>query len=253
MSEKPFYTRVALTGVGLIMFMGLLVVLATLVLSPDDVIFGLIVVIVPLVIGAVIYFLHPWGYILGILGGLFGLMVSSDGADLNFTTPQSFFDFGFVLFILIGAILILTGSVVGLISHFRGQTSTTGPAMLSTAVKGLVGVAFALGVISAILTVAGLGGVSDAEKAEASATLEAKDTEFSTDTLTASTSGTKILLKNSDPVLHTFTVEGLDIDVKMYPGAEQLYEIKGAKAGTYGYYCAVSGHKEDMNGAITVR
>jgi uncharacterized cupredoxin-like copper-binding protein len=62
----------------------------------------------------------------------------------------------------------------------------------------------------------------------------------------------KIVAKNSDPYIHTFTVEDLDMDVKLGPGSEKLILIERPVAGTYEFICAITGH-ESMKGTLTIR
>jgi uncharacterized cupredoxin-like copper-binding protein len=251
--EKPYYTRVALVGIGMYVFFAAIILVAVLVFEPSEVAFPLILAAVALIMGAFVYFLRPWGQIVGVLGGLFGLLFSSDGFDINLTSPQSFFDFAFTLCVLAGAVFILFGSAAGLVQHFRHATSTSGPAGVTRSVQGIVGLVVVLSIISAILTVTGTGGLSAAEK-EGAQTITAKKTKFDTDSLTASSSSTtKIVLDNDDPFLHTFTIDDLDIDVKMNPGAEKLVELKSPKAGTYEFYCRIAGHKDDIKGTLTVQ
>lgn len=116
--SKPYYARVALVGIGMYVFFAAIILVAVLVFEPSEVAFPLILAAVALIIGALIYFLRPWGLIVGVLGGLFGLLFSSDDIDINLTSPQSFFDFAFALFALVGAPLILFGSMPASSSTF---------------------------------------------------------------------------------------------------------------------------------------
>jgi heme/copper-type cytochrome/quinol oxidase subunit 2 len=120
------------------------------------------------------------------------------------------------------------------------------------ALKGLVGVIAVLSVVSIVLTAAAIGDLSAAEK-EGATVIVAEDTEWDKDTLTASAnSTTKIVVDNKDVVAHTFTVDELDLDVKVGPAAETLVELNSPRAGEYRFYCKVVGH-EDMEGTLTVR
>jgi plastocyanin len=119
-----------------------------------------------------------------------------------------------------------------------------------TGITVVLGVIAALMVSSAILTVVNLGDVSASEK-EGAVEVKAKDTEWEPTEITASPTG-KIVLDNADPILHTFTIDQLDIDVKMGPGKETLYTLKSVPAGEYAFRCKVVGH-EDMDGVLTVR
>lgn len=54
-------------------------------------------------------------------------------------------------------------------------------------------------------------------------------------------SGGAVLVDNRDPVRHTFTVEGSDLDVLVEPGVQRRIPIDLAP-GTYDLVCAVPGH-----------
>jgi len=148
-----------------------------------------------------------------------------------------------------GAILLLVGSATGLVQHFRHVTSEGNPTVVM-AIKGVLGAVAALLVVSAALTVANLGNAS-AEDKQGGVFVEMKHTEF--EPVEASTSGTgKLVIENNDPILHTFTIEALDIDVKVGPGSFETYTLESVPAGEYVFYCRVSGH-EAMDGVLTVR
>ena len=249
-TAKPFYTRIALLGTGTFLLLALILLVAILIFSPSDAIFPIIIAVPALVIAALIYFIHPWGLIAAVLGGLFALLFASDGIDLSLTSPESFFDFIFPLFSLLTAFLLLLGGVGGLVQHFRKRASQEGPSVVSTIVKGALGLVVVLAVISAVLTLVSLGEVSASEK-EGATVLTSKDDEFLETSLTVSSTG-KILLNNRDPILHTFTIDALDIDVKMGPGREKVYELQSVPAGEYAFRCRVPGH-EDMDGILTIR
>jgi plastocyanin len=249
-AEKPFYTRIALLGTGVFLFLALIIFVAILILSPSDIVFPIVLAVPALVIAALVYFVHPWGLIAAILGGLVALLFTSEGIDLSITSPDAFFDFIFPVFGILTAVLLLGGGIGGLVQHFRKRTSQEGPAIVSNSVKAALGLVAVLVIISAALTAASLGDVSASEK-EGAVVLTAKDEEFLETALTASPAG-KILLKNRDPLLHTFTIDALDIDEKMGPGREKVFELESVPAGQYGFRCRVPGH-EDMSGILTVR
>ena len=137
--ERPFYTRVALLGIAMFLFVAAVITVPILILEPEAIVFPAIISVIALVVGALVFFVRPWGLIFGVLGGLFGLLFSSDGIDLTATTPQSFFDFLFPVVMLPGAVILLAGSVTGLVQHFRKMTSDGNPTVVM-ALKGVLGV-----------------------------------------------------------------------------------------------------------------
>ena len=251
--EKPYYSRAALVGIAMYLFIAAVILVAILIFEPSSAAFPIIIAVVASIVGALIYFLkQPWGSVFAVLGGAFGVLFGLDGVALALSSPQSFFDFAFTLFVLPGGILILVAGITGLVQHFKHSTSATGPAGVTLAIKGGLGVIVALAIISAVLTVASIGGLSAAEK-EGAETITAEEAKFDKDALTASASGTtKIVFKNDDPYLHTFTIDDLDVDLKVGPGSEKLAELNSPKAGTYEFYCRVAGH-ENMKGILTVQ
>jgi plastocyanin len=248
--QKPFYTRIALLGVACILTIAAIILVAILVFSPSDVAFPLIVGVVALVVGALISVIpHPWNLILAVIAGLLCLLFASDGLDLSLGSPQSFFDFAFPVFFFTGGVLLLIGGITGLVQHFRHQPSD-GNARLVTGIRAVFGVLVLILAVSAVLTVVNIGSASAADK-EGAALLKAKDDEYSTDTLSTSGNG-KVVIENKDPILHTFTIDDLDIDVKVGPGSHEVVKLDNVKAGEYFYHCRVSGH-ESMDGTLTVK
>ena len=253
LKEKPYYTRIALLGIAMYLFIEVVILIVTLIFEPSEWAYACIVGGIAGAIGAVIYFVRPWGLIVGVLGGLVGILFAIDGLGDNLSSPDSFLDFAYRPVIgLAAAIFVLGGSSAGLVQHFRGRTSTSGPANVTRAVKGVLGLVAVLSIFSAVLTVAGVNGVSAADK-QGATTITAHGTKYDTDSLIAPADGTtKFVFKNDDPIIHTFTIDALNIDVKVGPRSEKLFELKSPKPGTYEFYCRITGHKEQMHGTLTV-
>jgi plastocyanin len=148
--------------------------------------------------------------------------------------PASFFDFVPGLLVVPGVLIALVAGIASLRAGRHDATRTASPRE-RTAMVAIGGVLGALAVVSAVLSVAGRETVSDSEAAEADFVVDLKDFEF--DQATYETSGdVTVLVKNSDPFLHTFTVDELGIDVELNAGSEKLVTIP-AEAGTYVLYC----------------
>ncbi|MEO8469635.1 MAG: cupredoxin domain-containing protein [Chloroflexota bacterium] len=253
LTERPYYTRIALLGIGLYLLIEAVILIVTLLTEPSAWAYACIVGGIALALGAVIYFVRPWGLIVGVLGGLLMILFALDGLGENLSSPDSFLDFAYrPVFGLAAAVFVLGGSAAGLVQHFRGRTSMTGPAKVTMAVKGVLGLVVVLSIVSGVLTVAGIHSLSAVDKSGAT-TITAHVTKYDTDTLKASATGTtKIVFKNSDPIVHTFTVDALGIDVKVGPGSEKLIDLTPLKPGTYEFYCRISGHKDEMHGTLTI-
>src|SRR5260221_3216767 len=165
LNERPYYTRIALLGIAMYLLIEGVILVVNLILEPSEWTYAVIVGGIAGAIGAVIYFVRPWGLIVGVLGGLVGILFAIDGLVDNLSSPDSFFDFAYRPIIgLAAAIFVLGGSIAGLVQHVRRRTSTSGPANVTRAVKGVLGLVAFLSITSAVLTVASVHGVSAAEK-----------------------------------------------------------------------------------------
>ncbi len=185
LNEKPYYTRIALLGIAMYLFIEVVILIVTLIFEPSEWAYACIVGGIAAAVGAVIYFVHPWGLIVGVLFGLLGIAFAMDGLGDNLSSPDSFLDFAYRPVVgLAAAIFVLGGSSAGLVQHVRGRTSTSGPTSVTRAVEGVLGFVVILSVFSAVVTVAGVNGVSAADKLGAT-TITAQVTKYDTDSLTA--------------------------------------------------------------------
>jgi len=49
----------------------------------------------------------------------------------------------------------------------------------------------------------------------------------------------RLLIQNSDPLVHDFTLDELDLSVSIGPGSETLVDTSGLAPGTYDYFCSL--------------
>ena len=254
LKQRPYYTRIALLGVAMWLVIEAVILIVNLIFTPDWWLYAVVVGGIFGAIGAAIYFVRPWGLIVGVLGGLVAILFSTDGIGDNLSSPDSFFDFAYRPVIgLAATIFIVGGSVAGLVQHVRGRTSTSGPSSVTLAVKCVLGLVVVLSLVSAALTVTGVDRLSAADK-EGATTITASGLAFDTATLTAAADGaTKIVVRNDDMGVHTFTVAALGIDVKVGPRSENLIELTSPTPGTYEFHCRIKGHEDLMHGTLTVR
>jgi len=60
-------------------------------------------------------------------------------------------------------------------------------------------------------------------------------------------------IENDGTTFHTYTIEGLDEEVRLQSGESNSFEVKFDKPGTYGVLCTVPGHADrGMIGEIKV-
>lgn len=53
----------------------------------------------------------------------------------------------------------------------------------------------------------------------------------------------KLTITNSSGIPHTFTIDELQVDVRLSPGKTKTIEFTPNKAGDFSYYCTIPGHK----------
>lgn len=83
--------------------------------------------------------------------------------------------------------------------------------------------------------------------------VELGDDYFKPDVITIPNGkATTLILKNVGQREHTFTVEGLRIDVEVQPGKENTITVKPDKPGTYELICRYHS-KEGMVGKVIVK
>ena len=81
--------------------------------------------------------------------------------------------------------------------------------------------------------------------------ISARNVEFSTDDLNAVPGSQAVVVTNHDLFWHTFTIEELDVDVRVPTGGTRR-TVFDAPRGVYEYVCAIPGHESRMRGTLTV-
>ena len=152
-------------------------------------------------------------------------------------TFNSFFDTGLFIPAIVSLTVAGVAGVVGFLQHRRGTTryvSTAGERWVLWATTAMV---VGLMLVSGTLHLTSLESVSPDEKA-AAISVDIKDSAFKPAQLTVlAGKPAKFVIKNRDLTVHTFTIEGLGIDVKVLPGSEELIELSPPPAGAYVYSC----------------
>jgi plastocyanin len=167
--------------------------------------------------------------------------------------PGSFLDFVPGILLLPGVLLAIGGSITSLRSAKRGRASGPGERRAALTIVGALGV---LAALSLVLTVTSRETVDDEAAANADVVVDLKDFKFDEDAYEVAGGGT-VLVKNSDPFVHNFTIDALDIDVDLGPGSEKLVAIPD-EPGTYIVYCEPhtsdpdDPSEDDMGSEITV-
>lgn len=146
--------------------------------------------------------------------------------------PASFFDFVPGVLVLPGALLALAAGITSIRARRHQRLAGAGE---RRAVRIIVSAVALLAAVSAVLTVTGKDTLTDEQRESADVVVELSDFEFDEDAYDLS-AGDTILVRNNDPLLHTFTVDALDIDETLNPGSEVLVTLPEAP-GTYVLYC----------------
>ena len=176
--------------------------------------------------------------LLGIVALLFLL---TDGPFLipYLRVPASWTNFILACLALLGCVVIL----VAAIGAIRRRES------VGSAPRWVAGVAIALAVVS--VGVAAAAGVTYDQPSAKPGDLRmaARDIKFSRASLQASAGPISVFLTNEDTVLHTFTIDRLNVDLNI-PASAAARVTFAAPPGRYRYICTLH---SDMHGVLTVR
>lgn len=88
-----------------------------------------------------------------------------------------------------------------------------------------------------------------AEKTDIS--IVAENTSFSVDQITVAPGRISVHFSNDDFFWHTFTIDELDVDLKVPVGGERRVTFD-APAGKYRFYCRIPGHELRMKGRLLI-
>ena len=161
--------------------------------------------------------------------------------------PISALDAGPGLLGFVGVWTALIASVLGAIRRNAGREFTA-----RTQRKLVIGagVIVVLSLVSTVLTFTSQKTVGDVEATGTTTVVMENGDEFSPSELEA-TSGqpVKFLVRNDDPVGHTFTVEDYDVMEIVGPGSETVITFTPTKAGTVDIKCDFH---SDMTGKLVV-
>ena len=247
--ERAAHATTQTFGLGLVTAALLAVVILTFVLfDGEDVV--MFVILTAIAGGATFLtwrFDTQWARALGLVG----TVLSLGGFFLGFGLFQVFspIEFTLAMVYVLGVLLSLVTGIMAIVASARHKAGPSRREPLVPKVAlGLIGIA-------AVVSVAGFfvsrQTVSDAEAAGATE-IDMVKFEFSPETSTVPAS-TTILVKNSDPFTHDFTVDVLDISEPLGPGSEVLIDLSDAAPGTYEYVCTFhSDNGEGMVGTIVI-
>ena len=251
---RPFYSRLAVGG--LVTIVAMMVLLGIIQLASSDtsnLAFLVINIAIPLIVAGLIWRFGSWALVLGAIAGLLGTgLVYGPYLIESADSINSVFDFGVAIVTTVAALTALVGSIVAFVQIRIGKARVAATAVERIALRGIAVVVAVLVVVSGIFTVAARDTVEEAERTGAIEVLM-KATEFRTAELVATSGETlRLVLKNDDLYIHTFTIDEFGIDVTVGPRGEKALSLSSSNPGTFEYKCIIPGH-ESMTGTLTVR
>ena len=229
---RPRWTRLAALGLVLAALGPLLMFGAGIAWGVEGAAFFGIVAFVALIGAFLVWRFGLWSKFVGIVVALLVAMALFWTA-FGLAAPSSFFDFVPGAVVIPGALLAIASCVGAIVAHRRGHLSRSAAGGERAGIRIAIAVVLVLMLVSGVLTVVGRETADGA--AGADVTIELSDFEFDRGEYSLA-GGTTVLVKNSDPFLHTFTVDELDIDVQLGPGSEEIVEVP-AEPGSYILYC----------------
>ena len=257
---RSFYARVSALGFGLIALTGIVALIFGILGGAvgENAGFAAVFIVLGLLVAGLVWRFGRWALILAALlsFALLGLVVPFSLFSLSH--PESAIDFIPIVLMLAGASLGFVGSIVAIFQWRRKTVRAVGTSVEWLAVSGLLGVVVMAMLLSIVLTLTSHTVVSAAAKAGATS-VQIKSFAFTPASLLVSPGGTvRLVIKNNDATLHTFTLPQAGVDVSVPPGSEKVIEFKAPAAGSYQWFCiphssANGATREGMVGTLQVQ
>ena len=168
--------------------------------------------------------------------------------------------------IVLVTVLAPAGGIAGIVAFLQARRHSWTPGLRNA--RGPALVAFVGGLALGAMAVSFFGaqaaeksggaGVKNGLQAAPTGTpmsIEAKDTKYSTTSLSTSTGETELYFINRDNQTHTFDADLPSGHVAFVVQANSTgaFLVNVPSTGTFTYYCAVPGHRATMEGRLTVQ
>lgn len=202
-------------------------------------------IIPPLLVFAVLYGVGVWlarrgGKAGPIMLGILSLLLV--GLNAPFIVPALSVPASTVDFVMTGLLVLLAlANLVSAVATLRAS-SGMGARLVGRSLVALMLVVVAMAIVGRVTYDAPVSQSGDIK-------LAAQDYEFSTDLIEADGGTVSVFVDNKDTALHTFTVEGLDVDLQV-PGGTTARVTFDATAGSYDFICVP--HSDMMKGTLEV-
>lgn len=258
-AQKPFYSRVAALGFALLA-MTAIAYMAFGLMAGDA---GELVYIAPAVLifallAAAVLRLGTKMLVVAALLSCLLLILIVPFSPFALMHPESAADFVPAVLSIAGSALAFLGSAGSLVQRRRHTLRLTGTRGEVRVLQATLSIVALLGVFSLVQTALARAPLSTESKAGA-VSLAQKNFAFAPAVLDGNAGQmVRVVVRNADATLHTFTLDEAKIDVSIPPGAERLIEFKAPATGAYAYYCiphsdSSSGVRTGMVGTLTVR
>jgi plastocyanin len=202
-------------------------------------------IIPPLIVFAVLYGVGVWlarrgGKAGPIMLGILSLLMLVFNAP--FIVPALKVPASTVDFVMTGLVVLLAlANVLAAVASLRAQGGR-GARVVGRSLVALMLVVVAVAIVGRVTYDAPVSQSGDFK-------LAAQDYEFTTDVIEADSGEVSVFVDNRDTALHTFTVEGLDVDLQV-PGGTTARVTFDAPAGSYEFICVP--HSDMMKGTLEV-
>lgn len=248
-AARPVYVRATVFGL-LTFAVGALMLIVEALIAGDGgfAVFAALFTVVPLALSGLVWRFGSWALIVSAVLMVVGLLFVAPVLPVGLANPDSFFDFAPVVVTVTGAVIALIAAVVAFVQDRRGSGRTVMSSGQRQAAFAIVAVLAVASLASGIATLTNRSSVSATAKSGATE-VKMKSSKFEPLRVNVRVGQpAKVLVKNADPAVHTFTIKQLGIDYTITPGSEKLVELN-APAGTYTYVCTVH---SGMTGTLTI-
>ena len=145
-------------------------------------------------------------------------------------------------------VVLSVASVVGVAAALASVVDRRRPVRGATAVA-----AAAVVVVAAALVTSQVAGGDGVRIQPGDVRVDTGNMVFEPERLELAAGAITVVSRNDDLFWHTFTIDELDIDLRVPVGAARRRTFT-ASSGTYEYYCAIPGHRSlGMEGVLVVR
>ena len=245
-SQQLSYARFTVVGL-------LVMALGSLLATVPEPFIGPIAAALSLVVAGVVWRFGRWTLLLAALYGVPPLVISSALLIFALIYPDSFLQFvPLVLVLGIGSLVSLVAGIKAFASYRRGDPAPRSTQTARWLPRAIVVAVVALTVASAVLALTGRSTVA-AGAAIGATEVSLRFPDIEPAGLEVDVGQTvRLVVRNDDWALHTFTMDGLDVDYPMRPRSSRLVEFTPTQTGEYRYFCRVLGH-DRMEGTLLVR